>query len=211
MKRTFNRQFVFAFKAVAGSNELFWKSQLNENERDFQPSFWFKPNVRLLFLWRNLYWNQQFNKNEKNFQMSSFVCFQNETRTASSNEFFWKSQFNENKKDFQLSFWFQFHRFFERLCQTNWGHLAEFSFPKTFYTIPQSISNDFLTNKACITCLAACPLSKVKSSCSLKEVLHGVGLPLPTLLRLHFLSFPKTSSKHRSNSAEFVAHVRYSK
>ena len=70
---------------------------------------------------------------------------------------FWKLQFNEVKRTFHFHFGFISHK---------------------------ALLNNSMTSKRCLLNFWLFTL-KVKCSRSLREVLHGVGLPLPTLLQFN--------------------------
>ena len=100
---------------------FFWKSQFNENEKDFQLSFlnfvftaqasrallviffesrnsmkWKPLSTVILPLLSHFFWKSQFNENEKHFQLFILTCFHSSCQPGPFGHLFWKSQFNEN-------------------------------------------------------------------------------------------------------------------
>ena len=101
MKRTLNCNFVFVFKAIPDSNDLFWKSQFNENEKVFH--LWF------CLCFHTFCWKLQYNENERDFQASFWLCFRSTSQLGPFGDLFWKSQCNERplfvKKAFRRTLW----------------------------------------------------------------------------------------------------------
>ena len=85
----------------------FWKFQFNQNEKDFQPSFWFylqsevQISCLVIFLKVAIQWK---------WRGLSTISFWLHVEVCISMFLFWKSQFNQDEKNFTTSFWLWFHR-----------------------------------------------------------------------------------------------------
>ena len=110
MKRTLNCNFVFVFKAIPDSNDLFWKSQFNENEKDFQPSFWlYFQSKGKTGSFNDVFLKSHFKWKWKGFSTVILRLFSKRYLDFSSWWSFWKVVIQWNEKDFPLSFCLYFH------------------------------------------------------------------------------------------------------
>ena len=160
-------------------NDLFWKLQFNENEKNFQLSFClcfhifsesrnstkmkrtfncnfdfvFTAQARLALL--SIFFESRNSMKMKRTFSCDFGLISKQKQSIPFADPFWKLQFNEVQRTFHFHFYFISHKV---------------------------LLNDSVTSKTCLLNFWLFTL-KVKCSRSLREVLHGVGLPLPTLLQ----------------------------